>query len=158
TFHLFARDLLDHLFKQPTADAGAGAELDLVGDIHSENYGTFKADDGHVHYDVNDFDETTRGRLDFDARRQATSLLLACQERGDGLADAVAVVLAFLDTYADTVRRLLKKGKDLDLDFSDGAHAPYKALDAFVRSAAATKRSAFVNKLTTWEGDGRRLV
>src|SRR5947209_14330073 len=58
TFHLYARDLLsgtyDHL-----VPPRAGLELELVGDIHSENYGTFKATDGKVHYDINDFDETT---------------------------------------------------------------------------------------------------
>src|SRR5262249_41387210 len=86
TFHLFARDLLDHFFEAGPGSA-AGAELDLVGDIHSENYGTYQADHS-VHYDINDFDETTRGRPDFDVRRLATSLVLAAQERGDGLADA----------------------------------------------------------------------
>src|SRR5262245_34887881 len=65
TFHLFARDILDRIYEAAPRLGGAESELDLVGDIHSENYGTYQADDG-VHYDINDFDETTQGRLDFD--------------------------------------------------------------------------------------------
>src|SRR5437588_4636490 len=64
TFHLFARDVLDRDRLPLALLSGEGAEMDLVGDLHSENYGTYKADDAHVHYDINDFDETTRGRFD----------------------------------------------------------------------------------------------
>src|SRR5438270_8857024 len=87
TFHLFARDILERFYEAGPRVAGAEAELDLVGDIHSENYGTYEADDG-THYDINDFDETTQGRFDFDVRRLTTSFILAAQERGDGLGDA----------------------------------------------------------------------
>src|SRR6202521_5687449 len=59
TFHLFARDVLARQEEWVPLLSGGGAEMDLVGDIHSENYGTFKASDGQVHYDINDFDETT---------------------------------------------------------------------------------------------------
>src|SRR5262245_47967843 len=63
TFHLFSRDILDRSGDVPPELAGAGADLDLVGDVHSQNFGTFDAADGQVHYDFNDFDETTRGRF-----------------------------------------------------------------------------------------------
>src|SRR4051812_13781168 len=68
TFFLFARDLIDRLF-DPLPPAAPSAELDIVGDLHTENFGTYQAEDGHVYYDINDFDETTQGRFDFDARR-----------------------------------------------------------------------------------------
>jgi uncharacterized protein (DUF2252 family) len=51
---------------------GSGAELDLVGDVHGENYGTFQAEDGKVHCDVNDFDETPLRRFGLDVCRLAT--------------------------------------------------------------------------------------
>src|SRR5262249_32152410 len=59
TFHLFARDVSGEL-AGPALPllARSGAVLDLVGDVHSENYGTFQAVDGQVHCDLNDFDET----------------------------------------------------------------------------------------------------
>src|SRR5262249_33905915 len=115
TFHLFARDVLGGVAGPlPT---GSGAELELVGDIHSENYGTFKAEDGLVHYDINDFDETTTGRFGLDACRLATSHVLAVQDRsGESLDRAVQLTLAGLRAYVEAVRRLLKKGKEPHLD------------------------------------------
>src|ERR1700722_7920936 len=59
SFHLFARDALQRDLIPLPLLSNDGIEMDLVGDIHSENYGTYKADDGLIHYDINDFDETT---------------------------------------------------------------------------------------------------
>src|SRR5260370_6703491 len=99
TFHLYARDVLERQKIPLPLFSDNGAELDLVGDIHSENFGTYKAADGLIHYDVNDFDETTQGRFDFDICRLATSLLLASQERNDPLPLAVQAAPAGLATY-----------------------------------------------------------
>src|SRR5438132_8613739 len=110
SFHLFARDLLQRdLISLPILTEG-GTEMDLVGDIHSENYGTYKAADGLIHYDINDFDETTTGRFDFDVCRLAVSHLLWARTAGASLTDAVDTALAGLTGYAETVRRQLKKG------------------------------------------------
>jgi uncharacterized protein (DUF2252 family) len=155
TFHLFARDVMEHLFESAPAVAAA-AELDLVGDIHSENYGTFQAEHG-IHYDINDFDETTQGRPLFDVRRLAVSLVLAAQERGDGLTDATLAGLAVLTSYAETVRRLLKKGKP-DLDVSDDSPCGCAALDRLIKAAVAAKRTAFIDGLTSFANGKRTLV
>jgi uncharacterized protein (DUF2252 family) len=158
TFHLFARDSLDGLCELPSLESRSGLELDLVGDIHSENFGTFDGADGQVHYDINDFDETTHGRFDFDVRRQASSVVLACQERGDSLSDATEAALAFLTHYTDTVTRLLKKGRDLDYDVSEQSPSGRDAVDRLMRTAAAAKRPAFIEKLTTYANGRRSLV
>ncbi len=157
TFHLFARDILDGVFETLGQGPRAGAEVDLVGDIHCENFGTFQGADGAVHYDINDFDETTHGRFDFDVRRQAASLLLAAHDRGDPLPDAVLTALAFLTRYTDTIKRLLKKGRNLDLDVSENTLSGEQPVDQLVRTAAANKRPAFIGKLTTFE-NGRRQI
>jgi uncharacterized protein (DUF2252 family) len=156
TFHLFARDILDRYYETAPRLPGAEAELDLVGDIHSENYGTYQADDG-VHYDINDFDETTQGRFDFDVRRLTTSFILAAQERGDPLAAAVDVGLACLSAYTEAIRRLLKKGKPGDLDVSEKSASGSPAIDTLVRDADATKRKAFIEGLTEVAQGKRRL-
>src|SRR5437867_7797198 len=148
TFHLFARDLLDGVFETVAPVPHAAAEVDLVGDLHAENFGTFRGTDGVVHYDINDFDETTHGRFDFDVRRQAASLLLAAHERSDSLTDAVLTALAFLTRYTEAVKRLLKKGRNLDLDVSEKTSSGSRAVDQLVRTAAANKRSTFIEKLT----------
>src|SRR5207302_7432613 len=109
------------------------------------------------HYDINDFDETTQGRFDFDVRRQAAALLLAARERGDSLEDAVLTALAFLSRYTESVKRLLKKGRELDLDINEKSSSASKAIDQLVRTAAANKRSAFIDKLTKFT-NGRRQI
>jgi uncharacterized protein (DUF2252 family) len=157
TFHLFARDILDRVFDPLMPPAGDRAELDLVGDIHNENFGTFQAADGVVHFDINDFDETTQGRFDFDVRRLAVSQMLAARERGDRLEDAVQGALAFVRAYSEATRRLLKKGKDLDWDVSENKPANCAALDDLIRTNAAARRGAFIDRLTEYDKGRRRL-
>jgi uncharacterized protein (DUF2252 family) len=157
TFHLFARDALDRSWRPPWLLSGDGPEMDLVGDLHSENYGTYKASDGLIHYDVNDFDETTRGRFDFDVYRLAVSHFLAARERGDALADAVLAPLAGLTTYTETVRRLLKKGSTDNWDVNPQKPSHCGPVDRLVESAAAARRPDFIGRLTEAGPAGRRL-
>src|ERR1700733_5936224 len=72
TFHVWARDVLAGDF--PLPNTNDGSEIELIGDVHGENFGTFKGGDGLVHYDHNDFDETTTGRFDLAVGRQAAGL------------------------------------------------------------------------------------
>jgi uncharacterized protein (DUF2252 family) len=157
TFHLFARDVLDNVAGPLPLLRGEGAEMDLVGDIHSENYGTFKATDGAVHYDVNDFDETTRGRLDLDVCRLATSFFLAATEPGRDLGAAVRATLHGLRAYADAVHHLIKKAGGTDLDVSDRTPSRSAAVNSLITAQAARKRGEFIGKLTR-VADGRRQI
>jgi uncharacterized protein (DUF2252 family) len=157
TFHLFARDVLDRGLVPLPLFTGAGSEMDLVGDLHAENYGAFKAEDGDVHYDVNDFDETTRGRFDFDLCRLATSWLLAAQEQSAPLADAVHVALAGISAYTAAVHRLLKKGKDRDLDVRATDPSGCRPVDDLLAAGAAARRTVFIDRLTEYRQGQRRL-
>jgi uncharacterized protein (DUF2252 family) len=158
TFHLFARDVIGGFLASVPLLSGEGADLDLVGDIHSENYGSYAGGDGVVHYDINDFDETTRGRFDFDVCRLATSLFLAARDGGQGLAGAVQMTLAGVTTYVDTVRRLLKRGQGLEFDVNEATASPYPPVDALLRQARAVKRKEFIGRLTEVVQGQRRLV
>jgi uncharacterized protein (DUF2252 family) len=157
TFHLFARDVLERVLGTALLMTGNNVEVDLVGDIHSENYGTYKAADGVVHYDINDFDETTRGRFDFDVCRMSTSLFLAAQERGDPLNNAVLLPLAFLTTYTETVRRLIKKGRQLEFDVSEKSPSHSQPVDDLLHDSAAVKRPDFIHRLTS-NSHGERKI
>jgi uncharacterized protein (DUF2252 family) len=158
TFHLFARDVLEGVGGALPLLTGAGAELELVGDLHSENYGTFQADDGLVHYDINDFDETTRGRFDLDVCRLAVSHFLAASDRGDSLETAVQAPLAGLATYCEALHRLVKKGKDPQLDVSENSPSGCGPVDDLVQAGAAARRPPFIERITECKGKGRRLV
>jgi uncharacterized protein (DUF2252 family) len=158
TFHLYARDIIERRAVSLPASTSDAAELDLVGDIHCENYGAFKAADSLVHYDVNDFDETTQGRFDVDICRLATSVLLAAQERNDPLPQVVMAPLAALATYTETVIPALKKSKDLDYDINEAKPGVYAPVADLVAASAAVKRPAFIARLTEIKNGHRRIV
>ena len=101
TFHLFARDLREGPFRKWPCLETAGQ---IVGDLHTENFGTFRAITNEIVYDINDFDETTQGPYEFDVRRLATSLVLSSlvNDRGLGLG---AVVIALGDEPSAPPRR-----------------------------------------------------
>jgi uncharacterized protein (DUF2252 family) len=158
TFHLFARDVLAGLSLPLPLFSGPGVEMDLVGDIHSENYGTFKAEDGLVHYDINDFDETTTGRFDFDVCRLATSHFLAARDRGDPLELSVRATLAGLTAYTILLRRLLGKSKPAGLDVSEQNRSGCEAIDGLISDSVRAKRAAFINRLTEVKTGKRTIV
>src|ERR1700752_45294 len=54
-----------------------GLTVQICGDAHVRNLGSFSAPDGHLIFDINDFDETVRGPFEWDVKRLATSLILA---------------------------------------------------------------------------------
>jgi uncharacterized protein (DUF2252 family) len=158
TFHLFAHDVLAGFSAPLPLFSGPGVEMDLVGDIHSENYGTFKAEDGLVHYDINDFDETTTGRFDFDVCRLATSHFLAARDRGDPLDLALRATLAGLTAYTILLRRLLGKSRPADLDISERNRSGCACIDGLISDSVKAKRAAFINRLTEMKTGKRRIV
>lgn len=96
TAHLFYEDL----------DARSLPESPPVwgcGDAHLENFGTFAADDGLTHYDLNDFDEAALLPLAWDLARFATSIVLAGATYRIGQAEQAACIRAFSLAYRAAV-------------------------------------------------------
>lgn len=156
TFHLYARDVIDQFCTPIPLLSGQGIEMPLVGDIHGENYGTYKAADRHVYYDVNDFDETTSGRIDLDVCRLAISFFLSARECRRPLQEAVSVVLHGILTYVQALPRFLKKGKPLVVSEAAPSGAP--VVDQLIARAAALKRTELIERLTVKEKQGRQMV
>jgi uncharacterized protein (DUF2252 family) len=59
-----------------------GLRVQLCGDAHVQNIGAFAAPDGHLVFDLNDFDETIPGPWVWDLKRLAASFVLAGREAG----------------------------------------------------------------------------
>ncbi len=72
-----------------------------VGDIHLENFGTWRDADGRLVWGVNDFDEAAQMPYALDLVRLATSALLASPGRGITAAQMCAAVL---EGYAQGLR------------------------------------------------------
>ncbi len=64
-----------------------------IGDIHLENFGTWRDDDGRVVWGVNDFDEAAEMPYVLDLVRLATSAILARPSRAFRSSDLCAAIL-----------------------------------------------------------------
>src|SRR6202044_1213564 len=74
-----------------------GLHAEMCGDAHVGNLGAFAAPDGHLIFDLNDFDESMPGPWEWDVKRLATSLVLAgrvAKESDLGCRDAVRAFVA----------------------------------------------------------------
>lgn len=103
-----------------------GIRTQMCGDAHVQNIGAFAAADGHLVFDLNDFDETIPGPWEWDLKRLAVSLVLAGRDAGSGerrCHDAVRALvrsyrqsmdhfsqLRFLDLMRFEVRHRLRRG------------------------------------------------
>ena len=78
-------------------DLGTAPHALAVGDIHLENFGTWRDEDGRLVWGVNDYDEAAEMPYLLDLVRLATSAAIA---RGDDHRDIAAVTEPLLDGYA----------------------------------------------------------
>ncbi len=77
----------------------SGIDVQLCGDAHVQNLGSFAAPDGNLVFDLNDFDETIRGPFEWDLKRMAASLVLAGRESGHDAAACKSAAEAFARSY-----------------------------------------------------------
>jgi uncharacterized protein (DUF2252 family) len=81
-----------------------GLEVQICGDAHVQNLGAFGGGpDGHLIFDINDFDETIRAPWEWDVKRMATSLVLAGREARNSEAQCKNAVLEFSRVYREFV-------------------------------------------------------
>lgn len=79
----------------------------ISGDLHLENFGTFRGDNRLVYFDLNDFDEAVLAPATWELARLLTSAHLAAQEAGLGTRIAADLCERFLARY----REALSEGK-----------------------------------------------
>src|SRR5437879_12695474 len=88
----------------------SGLSVQLCGDAHLSNFGTFSSPERELVFDINDFDETLPGPWAWDVKRLAASVCIAGRERGfDGkdIAKAVAVTVA---AYREALNAFAQQG------------------------------------------------
>src|SRR5436853_745950 len=74
-------------------DLAGGVQVLAVGDIHLENFGTWRDVDGRLVWGVNDFDEAATMPFALDLVRLATSALVADKVRAVPVDDICAAIL-----------------------------------------------------------------
>lgn len=95
-----------HLFYERLPDAGVIRSAPAVwscGDLHLENFGSYKGDNGLVYFDINDFDEAAMAPATIDLLRALTGLKLAATFARLGNASTNALLQNFTMMYRQTL-------------------------------------------------------
>lgn len=74
------------------------------GDLHLQNFGSYKGDNRLVYFDINDFDDAALAPCTWDLFRLMTSIHTAAEPIGYGEAAASDLCKAFLGAYAGALR------------------------------------------------------
>src|SRR5712691_1038871 len=77
----------------------SGLHVQLCGDAHVQNLGSFAGPDGGLVFDLNDFDETIPGPWEWDVKRMAASIVLAGRESGHNRAGCRDAAETFVESY-----------------------------------------------------------
>jgi uncharacterized protein (DUF2252 family) len=73
------------------------------GDLHLENFGSYKGDNRLVYFDLSDFDEACVAPLTFDVTRFLSSVLVGAKYLKVGAKQANSLLENFLETYASAI-------------------------------------------------------
>jgi len=88
----------------------SGLHAQVCGDAHISNFGVFAAPDRKLIFDVNDFDETLPGPWEWDVKRMAASVEIACRQRDLKPGKRRAAVTAAVREYRMAMRRFAGQG------------------------------------------------
>src|SRR5437870_8600480 len=83
--------------------------VQLCGDTHVQNLGSFAAPDGKLVFDFNDFDETIRGPFEWDLKRMAASIILAGREANHKRAACHSAAEMFVARYCAFMAELSRQ-------------------------------------------------
>ena len=72
----------------------------LSGDLHFENFGSYKGDNRLSYFDINDFDEAALAPCTWDLARFLCSVLVGSQTLGVEQAQALKLCEVFIDAYS----------------------------------------------------------
>jgi uncharacterized protein (DUF2252 family) len=83
-----------------------GLDVLMSGDAHLTNFGLYGTPDGDVIFDVDDFDESTRGPWEWDLKRLTASINVAGREHGLSRKERRGAVEHAVSAYRQTAGRL----------------------------------------------------
>ncbi len=102
----------------------SGLHVQCCGDAHLANFGGFGSPERLLVFDINDFDETSRGPFEWDVKRLAASLEIAARSRGFGAKASRAIVEQCANEYRLAMRDFASM-RNLDVWY---AHLDVEAL------------------------------
>lgn len=142
-----------HLFYERLALVGPPkdhTEVWICGDLHVENFGSFKGENRLVYFDLNDFDEAVLAPLSFEVLRFATSVLIAADLFGFRRKEAKNLAFASLNRYRDAL--LKSKALMVERETANGL------MLEFLKRVASRKRQEFIAGITKPKGEKREFL
>ena len=151
TCHLFYEDLPRNLILRKAPITW------ICGDLHLENFGSYKGDNRLVYFDMNDFDEASLAPCTWELLRFLVSVLIGAKTLNVSRPDTLALCHCFLDAYGNALRdgkaRWVERetAEGLVKDLLDG-------LSARQRKAFLDKRTRINNGRREFKVDGKKAL
>jgi uncharacterized protein (DUF2252 family) len=144
TAHIFYKDLFKNspLLKSPNTW--------LCGDLHFENFGSYKSNDRIAYFNINDFDESCLGPCLIDISRMISSIYIASPSWGINQKEATSLSGLFLDHYFKNLENA--QCSVLEKETASGL------VKKFLSDVQNRKRKLFLKKRTTRKKGERKIL
>jgi uncharacterized protein (DUF2252 family) len=120
----------------------------ICGDLHLENFGSFKGDNRLVYFDVNDFDESILAPLSWEVVRLITAILVSRDFLKYSEKEASSIAKSALQNYTAAIIRA--KALIMQREAATGL------MKSFFDQVADRKRQDFISEVT--DGMGKKRV
>ncbi len=121
----------------------------VCGDLHFENFGSYKGDNRLAYFDINDYDEATLAPCTWDTVRFLTSVLIGADSLGANRAQSLALCQRFIDAYAVALTE--GKARWVERETSSGM------IRQLLEAVGQRKRAAFLDNRSELKGKQRLL-
>ncbi len=142
-----------HLFYDVLPDSPLFRDAPLAwccGDLHFENFGSYKGDNRLVYFDINDYDEAALAPFTWDIIRLLTSIQCGADALNATHAETLAVSQSCLDAYRNAL--IIGKALWVERDTSVGL------VNALLTTLQGRERAAFLDKRTIRKNHRRSLI
>ncbi|WCM22645.1 DUF2252 domain-containing protein [Paraburkholderia bryophila] len=129
----------------------------ICGDMHLENFGSYKGDNRLVYFDNNDFDEACLAPNLYELARLLTSVLIGAADLKVSRAQALALCHTALDSYGAAL--VFGKARWIEAETSVGmVRDLFDALASRPRAAFLDRRSVLKGKTRVLKVDGKKAL
>ena len=129
----------------------------ICGDMHLENFGSYKGDNRLVYFDNNDFDEACLAPVPYEIVRLLTSVLVGAADLKLSRAEALALCHTALDAYSTALA--FGKSRWIEAETATGmVRDLFVALASRTRAAHLDRRTVLKGKTRTLKVDGKKAL
>ncbi|MEA3120288.1 MAG: hypothetical protein QOI13_3558 [Paraburkholderia sp.] len=149
-----------HLFYARLSTGGLlqeGPPAWVCGDMHLQNFGSYKGDNGLIYFDINDFDEACLAPSLFELVRMLTSVLVAADELHLSRAEALSLCHVAVESYGAALRR--GKARWIEPELADGmVRELFDSLHKRSRADLLNRRTDLNGKKRALRLDGKKAL